>query len=139
MDISSDDEMYRVDAVWLGPPKATVPWRARYVAWGIWLVTTLLTLSVMRLWVGFGLFPAAWSVVIGVALTRLIGKKITHERPLRDVARMALRELATPRQVTTGTGGAAAASAVRIRTARPRPRSRAPRPISRTGAPPWAS
>jgi len=33
--IRTDDEVYRVDAVWLGPPKATFPFRARYVAWGV--------------------------------------------------------------------------------------------------------
>ena len=33
-----DDEVYRVDAVWLGPRGLTLPWTARYSAYGIWLV-----------------------------------------------------------------------------------------------------
>lgn len=119
MEISNDDVMYRVDSVWLGPPKATFPWRARYVSWGIGLATSLLVLSVLRLWLGFGFFVLAWSVMVGVGITRAVGKKITHERPLRDVVRMAARELTTPRQVTTATGGAASVASVRIREHRP--------------------
>ena len=33
--VRTDDEVYRVDAVWLGPPRATFPWRARYVSYGV--------------------------------------------------------------------------------------------------------
>lgn len=113
--------MYRVDAVWLGPPKATLPWRARYVSWGIGLAATLLVLTVLRTWWSFGFFVVAWSIVIAVALTRAIGKKITHERPLRDVGWMAIREVTTPRRKTDVQGGAARASAVTIRASRPRP------------------
>ena len=29
--VRTDDEVYRIDSVWLGPPRATFPWRARYV------------------------------------------------------------------------------------------------------------
>ena len=32
-----DDEVYRVDAVWLGPQGLTLPWSARYSAYGIWV------------------------------------------------------------------------------------------------------
>lgn len=121
MQINSDDEMYRVDSVWLGPPNATFPWRARYVSWGIGLVLSLLTLSVLRTWYSFGFFVVAWSIVIAVGLTRAIGRKITHDRPMRDVALMALRELNTPRQQITVTGGAASPRAIAIQPGRPRP------------------
>ena len=33
--VRTDDEVYRVDSVWLGPPRATFPWRARYVSYGL--------------------------------------------------------------------------------------------------------
>ena len=36
--IRPDDEVYRVDAVWLGPQGLTLPWTARYSAYGIWVV-----------------------------------------------------------------------------------------------------
>jgi hypothetical protein len=121
VNIISDDEMYRVDSVWLGPPNATLPWRARYVAWGIGLVATLLVLTLVRTMFAFGFFTVAWSIVIAVALTRAIGKKITHERPLRDVGWMAIREVTTPRRNTDVQGGTANTSAVTVRADRPRP------------------
>ena len=133
MDINSDDVMYRVDSVWLGPPKATFPWRARYVSWGVGLTSTLLTLGILRLWLSFGFFLLGWSLVIGVGITRLVGRKLTHERPLRDVARMAMRELTTPRQHTRPIGGAADLTAVRIREHRPTPRRAASKRETRHG------
>ena len=48
MRVRTDDEVYRVDAVWLGPPKATFPWRARYVAWGVGIVVFLVGLMSER-------------------------------------------------------------------------------------------
>ena len=133
VDINSDDVMYRVDSVWLGPPKATFPWRARYVSWGVGLTSTLLVLGILRLWLPFGFFLLGWSLVIGVGITRLVGTKLTHERPLRDVARMAVRELTTPRQHTRPAGGAAHLAAIRIREHRPTPRHAASKRETRHG------
>lgn len=122
MRIRTDDEVYRVDAVWLGPPKATFPWRARYVAWGVGFGLFLLVLTVERqLGIPFGFFSTAWAFVITIALTKLITSRISHERPLGAVLAMWFRELTTPREKTTGEGGAVSASKVRIRARRPRP------------------
>jgi hypothetical protein len=119
--IRTDDEVYRVDAVWLGPPKATMPWRARYVAWGVGIVVFLLTLTVERR-MGISLFWAvAWGVVVTILITRLICSRISHERPLTAVTAMWLRELTAPREVTAGDGGAVSATRVRVRVDRPRP------------------
>ena len=123
MRIRTDDEVYRVDAVWLGPPKATFPWRARYVAWGVGIVTFLLVLLVeRRIGFGFSFFSTAWAVVITIVATRLICKRISHERPLGAVVVMWLRELTAPRNVTESRGGAASATTVRVRGQRPRRR-----------------
>ncbi|SFQ16463.1 hypothetical protein SAMN05421810_1056 [Amycolatopsis arida] len=125
MRIRTDDEVYRVDAVWLGPPKATFPWRARYVAWGVGIPVFLLVLTVERqLGFGFGFFSTAWAFVITIAITRLITSKINHERPLGSVLTMWVRELRTPRERTTGSGGAVSASKIRVRPERPRPKQR---------------
>jgi hypothetical protein len=122
--IRTDDEVYRVDAVWLGPPRATMPWRARYVAWGVGVVVFLLVLTVERR-LGISLFwSIAWGMVLTIVLTRLICSRISHERPLSAVAAMWVRELTAPREESTGTGGAASATRVRVRTERPRPRRR---------------
>ena len=121
MRIRTDDDVYRVDAVWLGPPKATFPWRARYVAWGIGMVMFLAVLGVERqLGIGFSFFSTGWGLLITILLTRLIGSRITHERPLTAVAAMWVRELTAPRKVTAGRGGAASASRVRVERDRPR-------------------
>lgn len=128
MRIRTDDDVYRVDAVWLGPPKATFPWRARYVAWGVGIVVFLVVLAVeRRMSIGFSFFSTAWALVITVALTRIICARISHERPLAAVLVMWLRELTAPREKTSGRGGAASAARVRVRVGRPRPRSKQPR------------
>lgn len=120
MRIRTDDEVYRVDAVWLGPPRATMPWRARYVAWGVGVFVFLMVLTVERR-IGISLFWAiAWGLVITILLTRIITSKISHERPLSAVSAMWLRELTAPREATTGQGGAVSATRVRVNTGRPR-------------------
>lgn len=130
MRVRTDDEVYRVDAVWLGPPKATFPWRARYVAWGVGILAFLVTLSVER-WLGFafGIFTVAWALVATVVLTRLICSRISHERPLGAVFTMWARELTSPRERPTGAGGAVTATRVRVRSQRPLP---APRRVKRS-------
>lgn len=125
MRIRTDDEVYRVDAVWLGPPKATFPWRARYVAWGVGIVVFLAVLVIQRrIGIGFHLISTGWAVVITIAVTRLITSRISHERPLGAVLVMALRELTAPRERTSPTGGAASASRIRVRKHRPRPKQK---------------
>jgi hypothetical protein len=123
--IRTDDDVYRVDAVWLGPPKATFPWRARYVAWGIGMVMFLVVLGVERqLGIGFSFFSTGWGLLITILFTRLIGARITHERPLTAVAVMWVRELTAPRKVTAVQGGAASAARIRVERDRPRPGQR---------------
>lgn len=123
MRIRTDDDVYRVDAVWLGPPKATFPWRARYVAWGVGVPVFLLVLTVERqMGISFGFFSTAWAFVATIAITRLITAKISHERPLGSVMTMWARELRTPRERSSGAGGAVSASKVRVRAERPRPK-----------------
>lgn len=120
MRIRTDDEVYRVDAVWLGPPRATMPFRARYVAWGVGVFVFLIVLTVERR-LGITLFWAiAWGIVMTIVLTRIICAKISHERPLSAVAGMWVRELTAPRESTTGEGGAVSATRVRVNTTRPR-------------------
>lgn len=114
-----------MDAVWLGPPKATFPWRARYVAWGVGIPVFLVVLTVERqLGFSFGFFSTAWAFVATILITRLITAKISHERPLGAVLTMWLRELNTPRESKAGTGGAASAGKIRVHSQRPLPKHR---------------
>jgi hypothetical protein len=118
--VRTDDEVYRVDAVWLGPPKATFPWRARYVAWGVGIAVFLLVLTVERqIGVSFGFFSTAWGFVITVILTRFVCSRISHERPLSAALAMWVRELTAPRERTAGAGGAASAARIRVNPQRP--------------------
>jgi hypothetical protein len=123
--IRTDDDVYRVDAVWLGPPRATFPWRARYVAWGVGTVMFLVVLGIERqLGIGFSFFSTGWGLLITIFLTRLIGSRIGHERPLTAVMLMWLRELTAPRKQTAVRGGAASAARIRVERDRPRPGQR---------------
>lgn len=133
MRIRTDDEVYRVDAVWLGPPKATFPFRARYVAWGVGIVLFLLVMLVeRRLGFGFSFFTTAWALVIAIVGTRLICQRINAERPLSAVALMWLRELTAPRNGSTARGGAVSAQKVMVNQTRPRPGTEA---VERGGTP----
>jgi hypothetical protein len=99
-----------------------MPWRARYVAWGVGVVVFLLVLTVERR-IGISLFwSIAWGMVATILLTRIICAKISHERPLSAVTSMWLRELTAPRETTAGAGGAVSATRVRVNTTRPRKR-----------------
>jgi hypothetical protein len=123
--IRTDDEVYRVDAVWLGPPKATFPWRARYVAWAVGIPIFLVALTIERMiGISFGFFSTAWGFIGTIVITRLITAKISHERPLGAVVTMWGRELMAPRERTSGEGGAVSASRVRVRATRPLPKNR---------------
>lgn len=124
MRIRTDDEVYRVDAVWLGPPRATFPWRARYVAWGVGTVVFLVVLTVFRQ-LGINLFwSIGWGMAVTIGLTMIICARISHERPLGAVLTMWVRELTAPRETVTGQGGAVSASAIRVRSELPRRKSR---------------
>lgn len=134
MRIRTDDEVYRVDAVWLGPPKATFPFRARYVAWGVGTVVYLLVLTVLRN-IGVSLFWSfAWGMVLTIGITMVICSRISHERPLSAVLTMWGRELTAPRETEAATGGAASAAQLRVRAELPRrkPRGRQVRRAAKT-------
>ena len=120
MRLRTDDEVYRVDAVWLGPPNATVPWRARYVAWFVGGVTLLLIMGVQRqVGIGFGFFSTGWGLIAAVVLTRLVCSRITYERPLTAVLGMWRQELLAPRRPPTLRTGVVGAGQVRICGNRP--------------------
>lgn len=121
MRLRTDDEVYRVNAIWLGPPRGTFPWQARYVAYGVWIgLLLLITALERRVGIPFSFFSTAWAVVLSVALTRLVCARISHERPLGAVAVMWLHELTTPRRRTKPTGASADLARIRVRPSRPR-------------------
>lgn len=101
MRLPVDDEIYNVNAVWLGPPGKTLPWRARYVAYAVGLVVfVLLQVLERRLGIGLGFFSLAYSVLATVALTRIILGVVDHDRPLGSVLTAFAHEVGAPRENT---------------------------------------
>ncbi|WP_148573453.1 hypothetical protein [Nocardioides caldifontis] len=97
MRVRPDDEVYRVDAVWLGPQGMTLPWTARYSAYGIWLVlfvTILLFEAALPMSVSI---PPVWEVVISVLATYALTGVIDHDRPVHTVWQLVRAELNAPR------------------------------------------
>jgi hypothetical protein len=120
--VRTDDEVYRVDAVWLGPPRATFPWRARYVSYGLGLVVMILVMFVQRrVGIGLDFFSIAWALVITVFITRLLGKRIDYERPLGQVVELFRHEVRGPRARTVVAGGPVRSGHVRVSRSRARP------------------
>src|SRR5689334_4469860 len=93
-----DDEIYRVDAVWLGPRGLTLPWTARYSAYGIWLmlfVCILLAEAILPMSVSV---PPVWELVLSVLATYALTGVIDHDRPVGSVLQLLRSELRAPRR-----------------------------------------
>lgn len=124
--VRTDDEVYRVDSVWLGPPRATFPWRARYVSYGVGLLVMIIVMFVQRrLGIGLDFFSVAWSLLITIAVTRYLGSRIDYERPLGQVFALFRHEVTGPRARTATAGGAVHAGHVRVTAPPGTARSRA--------------
>jgi hypothetical protein len=93
-----DDDIYRVDGVWLGPPQKTLPWRARYLAYGVGLLVFLL-LQVIERRVGLGVtfWSLAYSLLVTIALTRLALSVVDHDRTVWSVITAFAHEVGAPR------------------------------------------
>ena len=121
-----DDEIYRVNPVWLGPPRVTLPWRARYVAYGVWMATflTIFTVARLVLLMPLSFWVLAWSLVLTTVVTRLICRRIDFEKPLGSVLSAFGGEVAGPRRRDAREHGVVGLhSRVEFRATRPRPRA----------------
>lgn len=99
MRLPVDDEIYNVNAVWLGPPDKTLPFRARYVAYAVGaMVFVLLQVVERRLGIGLGFFSLAYSLLITVGLTRMILSVVDADRPLASVLAGFAHEIGAPRE-----------------------------------------
>ena len=103
MRVSPDDEVYRVNTVWLGPRGLTFPWTARYLAYAVWLVTFLVVITfeaVTPLSVGI---PPTWEVVITTLFTYAVMGFVDHERPVSSVWQTFVADVGAPRRPTSRT------------------------------------
>ena len=127
--VRTDDEVYRVDSVWLGPPRATFPWRARYVSYGLGLLVMIVVMFLQRrIGIGLDFFSIAWALVITIVATRFLGKKINYERPLGQVVELFRHEVRGPRARTAIAGGAVRTRHVRVSRSRAHPEAARPGP-----------
>jgi hypothetical protein len=117
-----DDEIYRVNPVWLGPPNVTLPWRARYVAYGVWMAVFLVifTVSRMVLVLPLTVWVVAWSLILTTIVTRLICRRIGYDKPLTSVLTGFGHELTGPRRRHTPTRGVVEPDRVRFRPRTPK-------------------
>jgi len=98
MRVAPDDEVYRVNTVWLGPRGLTFPWTARYLAYAVWLLTFLVVIVfeiLTPLSVGV---PPTWEVVITTLFTYAVMGFVDHERPVRSVWQTFTADLSAPRR-----------------------------------------
>jgi hypothetical protein len=120
MRLPVDDEIYNVNAVWLGPPNKTLPFRARYVAYAVGtLVFVALQVIERQLGIGLGFFSLAYSLLATVGLTRLILGVVDADRPLGSVLTGFAHEVGAPRQRTKPTVGVIRPARVRAVPTRP--------------------
>src|SRR3954452_16948984 len=110
-----DDEIYRVDAVWLGPRGMTLPWTARYSAYGIWLVLFVSILLAEALLPMHVSVPPVWELVLSVLATYALTGVIDHDRPVVSVWQLVRAEVAAPRPSRPVRPARTSASAVRVR------------------------
>ncbi|QTJ70601.1 hypothetical protein HYG77_34460 (plasmid) [Rhodococcus sp. ZPP] len=97
--IETDDDLYRVDQHWLGPPGRAFPRPIRWQAMGIGVLLLLLSYILVM---GVLSVPwSGWSVTVVLGLTYLGTKRIVdglgHERTIRSLARSAINDLTSPR------------------------------------------
>lgn len=113
--IRPDDDVYRVDAVWLGPQGFTLPWAARYSAYGIWVVLFVGVLVVEAVLPMRVSLPPVWELVLTILATYALTGVIDHDRPLVSVWELVRSELGAPRARTSNRPVRLSASSIRRR------------------------
>ena len=99
MRIRTDDELRRVDARWLGPPRVSFPWPAtRYVAYGVGFLVFLLVGWLFARFVEVTFWTMLYTLLITIGVTGWICKRIDDERPLSTLPAVLWAELGTPRR-----------------------------------------
>jgi len=81
----SDDDLRRVNLIYLGPPGHTLPFHARYIAWFLFmgLYPVFLGIAwVLPLPLGVTLF---YPFLIDLATTYFVMQRISHDRNVRNV------------------------------------------------------
>jgi hypothetical protein len=103
MRVRPDDDVYRVNAVWLGPKGLTFPWTARYLAYGSWLLIFCVIIAVEAITPLSVGVPPLWEITISILATYALMGLVDHDRPVKSVAEMLFAEVSAPRPETSRT------------------------------------
>jgi len=124
--LQPDDDVYRINAVWLGPRGLTLPWVARYSAYAIWLVLFLLILAIEGLTPLDVGVPPVWEFAISVLATYAVMGFVDHERPVRALVELGMSEVTAPRKATGVRRGRVQPATVRVNVRSAGPLTRGP-------------
>jgi hypothetical protein len=97
--VTPDDDVYRVNTVWLGPSGLTFPWTARYLAYSTWLACFLLVLLVEAITPLRMNVPPIWEICLTTLFTYAVMTFVDHERPIRAVWQTFVADLTAPRAI----------------------------------------
>jgi hypothetical protein len=100
--VTPDDEVYRVNTVWLGPSGLTFPWTARYLAYATWLLTFLVVLFIEAVTPLSVHIPPIWELCLTTLFTYGVMGFVDHERPFKAVWQTFMTDLTTPRPGARG-------------------------------------
>jgi hypothetical protein len=130
MRVAPDDEVYRVNTVWLGPRGLTFPWTARYIAYAVWLMIFMVILGVEAVTpLNVGL-PPIWEICIATLATYAVMGFVDHERPVGAVWQTFVADLSAPRRASSE---AAVISTRRVQIRQSRPAERVTQRTQGTG------
>jgi hypothetical protein len=97
MQMHTDDDLYRVDEVFLGPARQTLPFRIRYRAYGIGAVVFALVI-VAEIATGLiGVWAAIYGLIGSAYVTKRLMAYIDHERTIRNAVIILAHEVSAPR------------------------------------------
>ena len=96
--METDDEIYRVDDLFLGPPGTRLPFTARYRALGIGgcVAVTMLVLEVLTGTIS--VIGAVWALFLAYVITTLAMRYIDYERSIRSALTALWHEVTAPRR-----------------------------------------
>ncbi len=128
--VRPDDDAARYDAVWLGPDDITLPIQARYVSWGLWLISFLILIPIYLATVAHITGKPGsvmWAFVSAVILAKVVMLAVDMDRPLRAFLPMLRAEASAISRREREQTFAVSLRTVRIRTlGRPAPATTTP-------------
>lgn len=98
MDLPNDNDLRSIDQRFLGPKGMTLYWEARYVAYPVWAaVMAVLFIVEHKIGIGIGPTSAICTLIVAVAVTTEIMRRVDAERPVRAVFQTFWHEIGSPR------------------------------------------